>query len=159
MHTGHRLPHGRHVGVFGPLFPGRELAAIRELRSAGIELPGEPGPAWQHFQGTRRQHVRTGRQLRHDHARSAADPGGFSYQTDLSPRQTQAAGCGAFPPEMRPAGQRGPGAVGIPAYFAHADSPSAQGINEKTGRLRRYIPQKALTSLITSAISRTWPTK
>jgi len=45
------FPHGQPAGVFGPLFPGRELAAIWELRSAGIELPGESRPAWQHFHG------------------------------------------------------------------------------------------------------------
>ena len=57
---------GRHVEVFGPLYPGREHfdsgpalglavrdlpAAGDELRSAGIELLGEPGPTWQHFRG------------------------------------------------------------------------------------------------------------
>ncbi len=26
-------------------------AAVRELRDAGVELLGEPGPAWQHFRG------------------------------------------------------------------------------------------------------------
>jgi len=52
-----------------------------------------------------------------------------------------------------------PLAADVPAYSAPADSPPAQGINEKTGRLRRYIPQQALTSLITSAISGTWPAK
>ena len=33
------LPDGRHVEVFG------------ELRRAGVELLGEPGPSWQHFRG------------------------------------------------------------------------------------------------------------
>jgi hypothetical protein len=26
-------------------------AAVQELRSAGVELLGEPGPTWQHFRG------------------------------------------------------------------------------------------------------------
>jgi len=60
------LPDGRHVEVFGPQFQGREHfdsgpvvgfavrdlpAAVQELRDAGIELLGEPGPTWQHFRG------------------------------------------------------------------------------------------------------------
>lgn len=60
------LPDGRNVEVFGPLYQGREHfdtgpvvgfavrdlpAAVEELRSAGIELLGEPGPTWQHFRG------------------------------------------------------------------------------------------------------------
>ena len=60
------LPDGRHVEVFGPQFGGREHfgrgpvvgfavrdlpAAVQELRDAGIELLGEPGPTWQHFRG------------------------------------------------------------------------------------------------------------
>ena len=68
----------------------------------------------------------------------AADPDGFSYQTDLAPRQTPAAGCGAFPPEMRAApsvalGSRHPG------VFRACEFAVGAGINEKTGRLRRYI--------------------
>ncbi len=61
-----QLPDGRHVEVFGPDYPGkdhfdtgpavgfavRDLAgAVDELRAAGIELLGEPGPTWQHFRG------------------------------------------------------------------------------------------------------------
>jgi catechol 2,3-dioxygenase-like lactoylglutathione lyase family enzyme len=60
------LPDGRNVEVFGPQFQGREHfdrgpvvgfavrdlpAAVQELRDAGIELLGEPGPTWQHFRG------------------------------------------------------------------------------------------------------------
>jgi catechol 2,3-dioxygenase-like lactoylglutathione lyase family enzyme len=60
------LPDGRNVEVFGPLYRGREHfdsgpvvgfavrdlpAAAEELRNAGIELLGEPGPTWQHFRG------------------------------------------------------------------------------------------------------------
>ena len=60
------LPDGHHVEVFSPLYPGRNHfdsgpvvgfavrdlpAAVEELRSAGIELLGEPGPTWQHFRG------------------------------------------------------------------------------------------------------------
>ena len=52
--------------MFGPQYPGkghfetgpvvglevRDLAqAVAELRRAGIELLGEPGPTWQHFRG------------------------------------------------------------------------------------------------------------
>lgn len=59
-----RLPDGRDVEVFAPDYPGkghfatgpvigfavRDLpAAVEELRAAGIELLGEPGPTWQHF--------------------------------------------------------------------------------------------------------------
>jgi catechol 2,3-dioxygenase-like lactoylglutathione lyase family enzyme len=58
------LGDGRLVEVFGPGYPGREdfdrgpvvgfavtdlPAAVEELRSAGVELVGEPGPTWQHF--------------------------------------------------------------------------------------------------------------
>ena len=61
-----RLPDGRNVEVFGPAYPGKDhfstgpvvgfavrdlLAAVDELRLAGIELLGEPGPTWQHFRG------------------------------------------------------------------------------------------------------------
>ena len=38
----------------GPVvgFAVRDLAAaVEELRRAGVELLGEPGPAWQHFRG------------------------------------------------------------------------------------------------------------
>ena len=59
------LPGGRHVEVFGSDYPGKEhfdgpvagfevnalAAAVEELRVAGIELLGEPGPTWQHFRG------------------------------------------------------------------------------------------------------------
>ena len=60
------LPDGRHVEVFGLSYPGQEHfstgpvtgfavsdlpAATEELRQAGIELLGEPGPTWQHFRG------------------------------------------------------------------------------------------------------------
>jgi catechol 2,3-dioxygenase-like lactoylglutathione lyase family enzyme len=60
------LPDGRGVEVFDPSYPGkshfetgpvagiavRDLpAAVAELRAAGIELCGEPGPTWQHFRG------------------------------------------------------------------------------------------------------------
>jgi catechol 2,3-dioxygenase-like lactoylglutathione lyase family enzyme len=60
------LPDGRHVEIFGAGYPGqdhfdtgpvvgfavRDLpAAVNELRSAGVELLGEPGPTWQHFRG------------------------------------------------------------------------------------------------------------
>jgi catechol 2,3-dioxygenase-like lactoylglutathione lyase family enzyme len=60
------LPDGRHVEVFGPGYPGKEHfdtgpvvgfavsdlpRAVDELREAGIELVGEPGPTWQGFRG------------------------------------------------------------------------------------------------------------
>ena len=60
------LPDGNHVEVFGPRYPGKEhfdtgpvvgfavtdLAhAVQELREAGVELVGDPGPTWQHFRG------------------------------------------------------------------------------------------------------------
>jgi catechol 2,3-dioxygenase-like lactoylglutathione lyase family enzyme len=59
------LPGGRHVEVFGFDYPGREhfggpvagfevndlAAAVEELRAAGIELVGAPGPTWQGFRG------------------------------------------------------------------------------------------------------------
>jgi catechol 2,3-dioxygenase-like lactoylglutathione lyase family enzyme len=60
------LPDGKHVEVFGPQYPGKghfetgpvvgfevaDLAqAVAELRIAGIELLGVPGPTWQHFRG------------------------------------------------------------------------------------------------------------
>lgn len=60
------LPDGRLVEVFGEGYPGKEHlttgpvagfavrdlpAAVDELRRAGIELLGEPGPTWQHFRG------------------------------------------------------------------------------------------------------------
>jgi catechol 2,3-dioxygenase-like lactoylglutathione lyase family enzyme len=43
-------------GVFPRLpvvgFTVRDLpAAVDELRTAGVELLGEPGPTWQHFRG------------------------------------------------------------------------------------------------------------
>lgn len=60
------LPDGRQVEVFGAGYPGKDhfgagpvpgfavrdlAAAVAELRGAGIELVGEPGPTWQHFRG------------------------------------------------------------------------------------------------------------
>jgi catechol 2,3-dioxygenase-like lactoylglutathione lyase family enzyme len=60
------LPDGRHVEIFGSSYPGRDhfatgpvvgfavrdlAAAVDELIRAGVELLGEPGPAWQHFRG------------------------------------------------------------------------------------------------------------
>jgi catechol 2,3-dioxygenase-like lactoylglutathione lyase family enzyme len=60
------LPDGRHVEVFGGGYPGKEhfrtgpvvgfavrdlQAAVDELKKAGVELLGEPGPTWQHFRG------------------------------------------------------------------------------------------------------------
>lgn len=63
------LPDGRRVEVFGGRYPGEEHvstgpvagfavrdlpAAVEELRKAGIELLGEPGPTWQHFREPRR---------------------------------------------------------------------------------------------------------
>ena len=60
------LPDGQHVEVFGSSYPGKEHfatgpvvgfavrdlpAAVDELRRAGVELLGEPGPTWQHFRG------------------------------------------------------------------------------------------------------------
>ena len=58
------LPDGRNVEVFSDDYPGKDHfatgpvvgfavtdlpAAVEELRSAGVELVGEPGPTWQHF--------------------------------------------------------------------------------------------------------------
>jgi catechol 2,3-dioxygenase-like lactoylglutathione lyase family enzyme len=60
------LPDGRNVEVFDQDRPGKDHfdtgpvggfavadlpAAVAELRAAGIELLGEPGPTWQHFRG------------------------------------------------------------------------------------------------------------
>lgn len=60
------LPDGHHVEVFGPEYPGKAHfdtgpvvgfavddlpRAVSDLRAAGIELLGEPGPSWQHFRG------------------------------------------------------------------------------------------------------------
>jgi catechol 2,3-dioxygenase-like lactoylglutathione lyase family enzyme len=60
------LPDGPNVEVFGRSCPGKDhfttgpvvgfavrdlAAAVDELRRAGIELLGEPGPTWQHFRG------------------------------------------------------------------------------------------------------------
>jgi catechol 2,3-dioxygenase-like lactoylglutathione lyase family enzyme len=60
------LPDGRHVEVFGCGYSGKEhfiagpvvgfavrdlQAAVDELKKAGVELLGEPGPTWQHFRG------------------------------------------------------------------------------------------------------------
>lgn len=59
-----KLPDGRNVEVFSPDYPGKDHfttgpvvgfavtdlpAAVEELRTAGVELVGEPGPTWQHF--------------------------------------------------------------------------------------------------------------
>jgi catechol 2,3-dioxygenase-like lactoylglutathione lyase family enzyme len=61
-----RLPDGFDVEVFDDSYPGKEHfdtgpvagfvvrdlpAAVAELRAAGVELLGEPGPTWQHFRG------------------------------------------------------------------------------------------------------------
>jgi catechol 2,3-dioxygenase-like lactoylglutathione lyase family enzyme len=58
------LPTGHHVEVFGPGYRGKDHmttgpvagflvrdlpAAVAELRAAGVELLGDPGPTWQHF--------------------------------------------------------------------------------------------------------------
>ena len=55
------LPDGRHVEVFGSSYPGKDYfttgpvvgfvvrditTAVDELRKAGVELLGEPGPTW-----------------------------------------------------------------------------------------------------------------
>lgn len=60
------LPNGTHVEVFSEDYPGKEHfstgpvvgfsvpdleAGVAELRDAGVELLGEPGPTWQHFRG------------------------------------------------------------------------------------------------------------
>jgi catechol 2,3-dioxygenase-like lactoylglutathione lyase family enzyme len=60
------LPDGRNVEVFADDYEGKEHfdtgpvtgfavrdlpAAVEELRAAGVELLGEPGPTWQHFRG------------------------------------------------------------------------------------------------------------
>jgi catechol 2,3-dioxygenase-like lactoylglutathione lyase family enzyme len=60
------LKDGRHVEVFGTGYAGKEHMgtgpvvgfavadlpqAVAELRQAGVELLGEPGPSWQHFRG------------------------------------------------------------------------------------------------------------
>lgn len=60
------LPDGRHVEIFGLDYPGknhfatgpvvgfavRDLpGAVQELRGAGVELLGAPGPTWQGFRG------------------------------------------------------------------------------------------------------------
>ena len=60
------LPGGEHVEVFGRQYPGKDHfdtgpvvgftvsdlpRAVDELRAAGVELLGEPGPSWQHFRG------------------------------------------------------------------------------------------------------------
>jgi len=60
------LPDGHNVVVFDPAysekdhfdtgpvvgFAVRDLpAAVEELRAAGVELLGTPGPTWQHFRG------------------------------------------------------------------------------------------------------------
>lgn len=61
-----KLPDGHHVEVFDLDYPGKDHfatgpvigfavrdlpAAVEQLRAAGIELLGEPGPTWQHFRG------------------------------------------------------------------------------------------------------------
>lgn len=60
------LPDGHNVEVFAADRPGKDHfdtgpvtgfevrdlpAAVAELRAAGVELLGEPGPTWQHFRG------------------------------------------------------------------------------------------------------------
>lgn len=60
------LPGGEHVEVFGERYPGKAHfstgpvvgfavadlpGSVSELRAAGVELLGEPGPSWQHFRG------------------------------------------------------------------------------------------------------------
>jgi catechol 2,3-dioxygenase-like lactoylglutathione lyase family enzyme len=60
------LPDGSNVEVFGVEYGGKDhfdtgpvagfavrdlTAAVAELRAAGVELLGEPGPTWQHFRG------------------------------------------------------------------------------------------------------------
>jgi catechol 2,3-dioxygenase-like lactoylglutathione lyase family enzyme len=60
------LPDGGHVEVFGRRYGGKDhfdsgpvvgfavtdlAGAVDELRTAGVELLGEPGPTWQHFRG------------------------------------------------------------------------------------------------------------
>jgi catechol 2,3-dioxygenase-like lactoylglutathione lyase family enzyme len=60
------IPDGRHVEVFGQGYAGKAhfdtgpvvgfavddlSSAVEELRRAGVELLGEPGPTWQHFRG------------------------------------------------------------------------------------------------------------
>ncbi|MEU2728571.1 VOC family protein [Streptomyces griseoviridis] len=59
------LPDGGQVEVFGEEYPGKAHftgpvvgfwvddlpASVEQLRSAGVELLGEPGPSWQHFRG------------------------------------------------------------------------------------------------------------
>ena len=60
------LPNGRHVEVFAEETRGKEhfstgpvvgfavenlAVAVDELRAAGVELVGKPGPTWQHFSG------------------------------------------------------------------------------------------------------------
>jgi catechol 2,3-dioxygenase-like lactoylglutathione lyase family enzyme len=62
----HELPGGHHVEVFGPTYPAKAhfvtgpvigfevddlVAAVKELRDAGVELLGTAGPTWQHFRG------------------------------------------------------------------------------------------------------------
>jgi len=60
------LPDGHNVEVFDVSHPGKNhfdtgpvagfavhdlAAAVAQLRTAGVELLGEPGPTWQHFRG------------------------------------------------------------------------------------------------------------
>ena len=62
----YRLPDGSNVEIFDVDRPGKDhfdtgpvvgfavpdlAAAVAELRAAGVELLGEPGPTWQHFRG------------------------------------------------------------------------------------------------------------
>lgn len=62
----YELPRGHHVEVFAPSYPDKEhfvtgpvvgfavddlAVAVEELRQAGLELLGRPGPTWQHFRG------------------------------------------------------------------------------------------------------------
>jgi len=61
-----KLPTGHNIEVFDDSYPGKDHfatgpvagfavrdlpAAVAELRVAGVELLGEPGPTWQHFRG------------------------------------------------------------------------------------------------------------
>jgi catechol 2,3-dioxygenase-like lactoylglutathione lyase family enzyme len=60
------LPDGHNVEVFDVNHPGKDhfdtgpvagfavldlAVAVAQLRAAGVELLGEPGPTWQHFRG------------------------------------------------------------------------------------------------------------
>jgi len=62
----YELADGRHVEIFGSGYEGRDHfdtgpvvgfavrdlpSAVSELRTAGVQPLGDPGPAWQHFRG------------------------------------------------------------------------------------------------------------